>query len=162
MTDEGERLLGIYLNDHYMGANAGVALAGRAAKNHAGTAAEPQLRELADEIKADLASLVSFMRALAINPSKVRAGAGVAAERVGRLKLNGHVLSRSPLSSVIELEGLRTGVDGKKNLWRTLRLLADTNPRLDADLLDELLERAEVQSDQLELLRLSAVAAAFQ
>jgi hypothetical protein len=162
VTDEGARLLGIYLNDHYLGANAGRSLAHRAAKNHAGAPAAAQLRALAEDIDQDLDSLTAIMRSLAITPSKLRAVAGMAAERVGRLKLNGHVLTRSPLSSVVELEGLRTGVAAKNAAWAALRGIADGNPRLDAVQLDELLARAQNQLETLERLRLVAVDDAFQ
>ena len=50
MTDEQLRLLGIYLNDHYLGASAGVPFAARTARNHRGTPAGPALRTLADDI----------------------------------------------------------------------------------------------------------------
>jgi hypothetical protein len=88
--------------------------------------------------------------------------AGWAAERVGRLKLNGRVLERSPLSSVIELEGLQLGVRGKWALWRTLRALAEDDARLDPARLDGLVRRAEEQVDTLERLRVEASAALFR
>jgi len=161
MTVESARLLGLYLNDHYLGANAGVSLAHRAARTHEGTAAGPELRMVADEIRQDLGSLTGIMTSLGVVPSKVRAVAGMAVERVGRVKLNGHLLTRSPLSSVIELEGLRIGVEAKKAGWVALRSIADTNPRLDSAQLDHLVTRAERQSQVLERLRLAAVATAF-
>jgi hypothetical protein len=162
MTADTDRLLGIYLNDHYLGANAGVALARRIARNHQGTSAGSELRLLAVEIEQDFAALTEIMQALRVTPSKLRAIAGLAAERAGRLKLNGRLLTRSPLSNVIELEALMTGVAGKKAGWAALRSLADANTRLDAVRLDRLLDRAQRQLDVLERLRLAAVAGALQ
>jgi hypothetical protein len=81
--------------------------------------------------------------------------------RVGRLKLNGRLLTRSPLSSLIELEGRRLGVEGKLAGWRSLRRLADDDARLDAVRLDELCQRAERQIDSLERMRINAVDRAF-
>jgi hypothetical protein len=52
-----------------------------------------------------------------------------------------------------ETELLRLGVEGKAAGWRSLRLLADRDSRLDADQLDDLIERARRQSDTLETLR---------
>ena len=75
--------------------------------------------------------------------------------REGRLKLNGHVLSRSPLSGLEETEMLRLGVEGKAAGWRTLQVVAQRDSRLDAGQLDELLARAARQSDTLETLRVS-------
>jgi hypothetical protein len=79
--------------------------------------------------------------------------AGWAGEKAGRAKLNGHLLTRSPLSELEETELLRLGVEGKAAGWRSLRVLAERDSRLDADRLDDLLARAERQSDTLETLR---------
>ena len=57
-------------------------------------------------------------------------------------------------SRVVELEGLRLGVEGKACLWRMLRELAD--PRLAAFDFDALIVRAERQRDQLEQRRIEA------
>ncbi len=43
------------------------------------------------------------------------------AEKVGRLKPNGQLRGYSPLSRVLELEGLAMGITGKKGLWEGLR-----------------------------------------
>jgi hypothetical protein len=83
------------------------------------------------------------------------------AEKVSRLKPNGRLLHRSPLTRVVELEMLRLGVTGKASGWRTLRSLADGDARLDSARLDELLNRARRQAQQLERLRVRAAAEAF-
>jgi uncharacterized coiled-coil protein SlyX len=44
-------------------------------------------------------------------------------------------------------------VTGKAAGWRTLRTLADRDSRIDAARLDELIERASRQEDELESLR---------
>jgi hypothetical protein len=84
----------------------------------------------------------------------IKAGLG---EKAGRLKFNGRLLARSPLSDLEELELLRLGVEGKAAGWRTLRILAGTDPRLDAGRLNELISRARSRADQLEELRVRAV-----
>ena len=53
------------------------------------------------------------MKTLGIAPRTYKVYAGWIGERAGRLKLNGHLLSRSPLSSLEELELLRLAVEGK-------------------------------------------------
>jgi hypothetical protein len=149
-------LLGIYLNDHLAGATAGMGLARRAA-----AAAEPGsehaalLRKLAAEIVADRNALLKIMAALGIKVRGYKVFGAWAGEKAGRLKLNGHLLSRSPLSALEETEILRLGVTGKAAGWRTLRALADNDSRLDAARLDELLDRASRQEDELESLRVS-------
>ena len=83
-------------------------------------------------------------------------GAGWIGEKAGRLKFNGRLLTRSPLSDLEELELLRLGVEGKAVGWRTLRAQANTDTRLDAGYLDELISRARSQAGQLEELRIRA------
>lgn len=147
-------MLAIYLNDHLAGATAGLELARRTAAAHRQTADGPALQQLADEIAEDRESLLAVMRVLGVGVQQYKVGAGWLAEKMGRLKLNGSWVSRSPLSSVVELEGLFVGVNGKACLWRTLRALAEEEPRLDRDELDGLVSRAEDQKSRLEHLRL--------
>jgi hypothetical protein len=51
---------------------------------------------------------------------------------------------------------LRLGVEGKAAGWRTLRVLAETDKRLDPGRLDELIARSRRQADLLEELRVRA------
>jgi hypothetical protein len=148
-------LLGIYLNDHLAGATGGAELARRAAGSHGGEQADA-LHRLAAEIAQDRAALLGFMAALGVPVRGYKVWAAWAGEKAARMKFNGHVLSRSPLSSLEELEMMRLGVEGKAAGWRTLRVLAETDARLDAGRLDELISRARRQADLLEELRVSA------
>ncbi|MFF3327510.1 hypothetical protein [Streptomyces sp. NPDC002889] len=151
----GRRLLGIYLNDHLAGATGGVELVRRIARVHRDAPFGPVLAELADEVAQDRATLVRLMRQLDVPPQRVKVCLGWLGEKAGRMKFNSRLVSRSPLSDVLELEMMRLGVEGKTSGWRTLRALADTDERLDAELLDELLGRAERQAEILETLRTS-------
>ncbi|MGW2089753.1 hypothetical protein [Streptomyces sp. NPDC001880] len=74
---------------------------------------------------------------------------GFAGERIARLKLNGTLTRRSPLSDLIELEGMRMGVEGKTALWQALRAITDNEPRLDPEDLDRLIQRAAEQTHTL-------------
>jgi hypothetical protein len=157
MTRRSEpRVLGIYLNDHLAGATAGSELARRVAAAHRGQREAAPLQNLADEIAEDRASLVQIMTALGIPVRAYKVGAAWIGEKAGRLKFNGYLVGRSPLSSLEELEMLRLGVEGKAAGWRTLRVLADTDARLDAGDIDELIARAQRQADVLEELRIGA------
>jgi hypothetical protein len=150
----GHELLGVYLNDHMAGATAGVELARRmAASADPRSEAAGILRKLVAEIAADRNALIKIMAALGIPLRSYKVFAAWAGEKAARLKLNGHLLTRSPLSSLEETEILRLGVEGKAAGWRTLRALAERDSRLDAGSLDELLARAARQSATLEALR---------
>ncbi len=152
----GHDLLGIYLNDHLAGATGGLELARRAAASHRGRAADGVLRRLAAEVAQDRAALEAIMAALGIPVRAYKVYAAWIGEKASRLKLNGYLLTRSPLSSLEELEMLRLGVEGKAAGWRTLRVLAETDKRLDSSRLDELIARARRQADLLEELRVRA------
>ena len=145
----GRDLLAIYVQDHLAAATLGVELARRAAAENAGTPLGETLESIKPEIEADRATLESIMAALEISTDRLKNAVAWAGEKAGRLKLNGRVTSYSPLSPVVELDGLITGVNGKRALWRALRCLADEDPRLQAGQLDELIARADRQLETL-------------
>lgn len=153
--------LGIYLNDHLAGATFGVGLAQRVAHQHRHSARTADLRRIADEIAQDRQSLLDVMDVLGAPARRYKVYGGWAGERLGRLKPNGVVFRRSGLSTLIELESLRLGVEGKSLIWRTLLVVAAGEPRLDASRLDLLLDRARDQIDTLETLRRTAAEAVF-
>ncbi|KPH99994.1 hypothetical protein OV450_0842 [Actinobacteria bacterium OV450] len=157
IASDPHRLLGIYLNDHLTGAGSGISLLKRLARAHRDSDAGPRLALLIEEVTEDRDSLREIMTSLDVPVNHVRGLLGVAAAQAGRLKGNGRILTRSPLSDVLELEAIRMGVEGKKELWRTLHTLAHTEPRLDAEAMARLLARAERQAGALESLRLAAV-----
>jgi carbon monoxide dehydrogenase subunit G len=143
-------LLGIYLNDHLTGAMAGTELARRIARTH------PELRALADDIESDRKELLDVMRAHGVEPQPHRAALGWLTEKAGRLKLNGRLVGRSPLSDVLELETLLIGIEGKAALWRALSTLPG-----DAERYDRLLRRAEGQKDLVDQYRLRLAPRSF-
>ncbi len=155
------RLLRIYLNDHLMGAAAAIELARRSLHNNRGTPLGAFLEELLTEITEDRAALEKLMAALEFQPDRIKLAAAVIAEKVGRLKLNGHLLRYSDLSRLIELDGLYGGVDLKLHLWLALQHVAFTDPRLAVIDLDRLVERASSQLTRLERHRLDAAERAF-
>jgi hypothetical protein len=148
--------LGIYLNDHLAGATAGLELARRVAGARQVPATGPELQRFADDLAEDRAALLRIMGTLGVPVRSYKVWAAWAGEKAGRLKPNGHLTARSPLSSLVELEMLRLGVEGKAAGWRTVRVLADRDGRLDAGELDELLSRARRQADFLEEARIRA------
>ena len=54
---------------------------------------------------------------------------------------------------MLELEGLLSGISGKRSLWTALRTIADDEPRLDPGALDRLIQRAKEQVSSVEGLR---------
>lgn len=147
-------LLGIYLNDHLAGSLAGVELARRmAGAAEPGSESEAVLARLVSELVQDRVALLEIMAALDVQVRGYKMFAAWAGEKAGRLKPNGRLATRSPLSDLVEAEALRLGIEGKAAGWRTLRTLADRDDRLDAARLDWLLARAVSQSEAAETLR---------
>jgi hypothetical protein len=128
------------------------------AGSHHDPAQRMTLQRLAADIAHDRRALLELMAVLGLPVRHYKLSAAWTAEKAARLKLNGRLLGRSPLSSLEELEMLRLGVEGKAAGWRTLRTLADTDTRLNRDSLDELIARARQQADLLEELRIRAAA----
>ena len=147
-------LLAIYLRDHHAAGVAGTRLARRIARAHTATS---DLRQVALEIEQDLVELEAIMRRLGVQPDPAKDALARIGERFGRLKPNGRLRERSPLSDLLELETLLVGITGKRALWLSLRASSST-PSED---LDRLVERAESQRTIVEDARLHAVRRAF-
>jgi hypothetical protein len=146
---EADRLLGTYLRDHFAGSTAGLALVRRLRQANAGTPLDHVLAPIEGEIAEDRRALQAMMSAVGVEPSVFKSAVGAVAELVGRVKINGRVVRRSPSSSVVELEGLAAGIATKRNLWRALRMIAANRDGLDAEELDTLIERATAQYDRV-------------
>jgi nucleoside-diphosphate-sugar epimerase len=154
-------LLGIYLSDHLMGATGGVNRIERMAKAYADTELGPELGRLATEIGAARRELAALIDRLDLPSKPHRQAAAWVAEHVGRLKLNGRLLSRSPLSVVLELEIMRAAVAGQLGLWQTL---VDLAPELGlpTEPFEDLAERSRGFQSRLERLHEKAREPAFR
>jgi len=98
------------------------------------------------------------MSRLGVRKDKAKQVAGWTGEKLGRLKLNGRLTSYSPLSRVVELEGLLVILEFNGAMWRAMRdvLGAGERKRLQA-----LAERDDRRRAELEEHRLGAVAEAL-
>jgi hypothetical protein len=148
------KLTRIYLNDHLAGSTVGCNLAQRALEANRGNSFGRFLAELKGEIEEDRETLREVMRAAGAKEDPVKRVAALLGERAGRLKLNGSLRGYSPLSRLVELEGLALGVTGKLGLWRSLEQLEA--PELAQFDFAALADRAEAQRDGLEAQRLEA------
>jgi hypothetical protein len=112
--------LTIYLNDHLAGATAGCELADRAAAENADAPIGAELAELAAELRDDREQLLALIDELHVPVDRAKVALGWTAEKLARLKPNGRLRSYSPLSRLVELEGLLAGVQAKGTLWGAL------------------------------------------
>lgn len=150
------RLLAIYLNDHLAAATAGLELARRALSENRGNEYGQFLSALTEEVAEDRRTLIEVMQRLRVPRSRVKVQAAWALEKLGRLKLNGSFRGYSPLSRLLELEGLAAGLEAKRMLWLTLLQTSGDDDRLGPFDLDALAARADDQRRRLEPHRSSA------
>jgi hypothetical protein len=157
----GERFLGIYMRDQLAAGVLWRELARRAQRSNEGTELGDALARVATAIAEDVSTFEQLMDRLGIRRDKVKPALALAAERLGRLKLNGQLRGYSPLSRFVELEGLVMGIEGKKVLWETLGDLAGLQARAPDVDFDRLIERADAQRATLEPFRHAAGRDAF-
>jgi predicted DNA-binding ribbon-helix-helix protein len=161
MTATATDYLETYLQDHRAGAEMGADLARRMHAENEDTQYAEFLDHLADEIAEDLVVLEQLMDRLDVDRSMLKNVAAKAAEKVGRLKPNNQLTGYSPLSRVLEFEGLRSGVQGKLALWDSLMEIAPFDERLAPDEIAQLIIRAEAQLKGLRVHHRLAAREAF-
>ena len=154
-------LLGVYCNDHLAAATGGVELVSRMLGIHRGTPYEQPLSQLLDELREERAALRSTMSALGLPVRQYKQVASWVAEKIARGKLNGRLISRSPLSHLVELEFIATAVLAKRAGFETLRELAEIDRRVDAALMERLINQADKQHEWLSEARREVAARIF-
>lgn len=150
----------VLLRNHQAGGRMAVDLFGRAVRAQRHRPWADQLVRLRTEAREDLDFNERVMRRLGVPPSPVQVAALRLGERLGRLKPNGQLVRRAPLSDVIELEALIATVHVKVAGWQA----GQVSGRLDAAELaelDGLVERARTQAERLTAMHREAAAAAL-
>ena len=138
-------LLGIYCNDHLAASAGGIELVKRMLGRHSGTPYEEHLTRLLSELREEQDAVRGTMAALGLPVRQYKLLASWVGEKLARGKLNGRILSRSPLSDLVEFEFIATAVLGKRAGFETLREIAEVDDRLDKALLDRLIDQANGQ-----------------
>lgn len=151
---EDLRLLKIYLADHLAGSAGGVALARRIASENEGSHYGREMAAIADEIEEDQRALKRIMERVGARERRWRQAGAWLGERAARLKPNGQLVGYSPLSRLLELEGMIMGVTGKLELWRSLETVRDE--LLSGEEIATLKDRAEDQRRRIEVLHSNA------
>ncbi len=147
--------LSAYLNDHLAGSIGAIQMVEHALKQNAGNLLGRRLEEILKEIKKDQAVLQDLIERVGSKENSFKKAGAWLAEKAGRMKLGG-TDQPGELARLEVLETLGIGMQGRRALWRALRVVAKKHPVLrDLDL--DLLERRAVeQHDRVEEWRLEA------
>lgn len=162
MAADGNRLLRIYMTDQLALGVLWREIARRACSSGDGDPEGAALARVAEAISEDVELFEQMMRRLGFSTRSPKSVLAVVAERLGRLKLNGRLVSRSPLSRFEELDFLLMGIDGKVVLWQNLRDGAGLGERLPDINFERLIERARSQRAELEPFHAQAAQAALR
>ena len=150
---DGSRLTAIYLEDHHALLVGAEQLAGRIL----GETKDDELRGfligLLPELDDDREAVERLLDTLGHRPSRLKDGGAWLGEKAGRLKPNGNARGYSPLSRLVELEGLALALAGNRALWRALAHAGPDDRREDAD---ARASRSDERIDRVEQLRLVA------
>lgn len=142
MTDA----IAVYLRNHEAAARAGVDLFRRVAAAQSKRIHGPELADLCGAVAEDMESLQAIMLELGVRPSLVLGTVLRIGERFARLKPNGGLITRMPLSDLIEVEALTDAVHAKESGWRAL-IATNIGPQEE---FQRLLGRAQDQAARLE------------
>lgn len=141
-------VLATYVRNHWAAAASGVDLADRVARRHRDSEMGTVLGSVAADVREDRSSLRDLMSEIGVTPGVLGPLIAQGAERAGRLKPNGRLVRRSPVSDLLEVEALRAAVLAKRAGWEALSVLsADAEPR--SARLDLLQGRADSQVERL-------------
>jgi len=155
---DGPAAVSSHLDDHRAGATGGTRLARRIWRSNRTTTWGPQLEELADAIERDRTVLEQVREAAGISGGDLKQFGALVVEQVARLKPNRHIVTYSPLSRVLELESLMSGVQAKQRLWAVLRLAVPLQPEWSRFDFEALERQGHTQLDRLGQIHEWAVA----
>lgn len=154
-------LLNLYLSDHLTGATAGASRIAHMADNFVDTPVYPKLSVLAAEVRAERTFLKNLIKDLGMKQMPYRQAVAWAGEHASRLKSNGKILSRSPMTMLLETELMRSAVQGKAGVWQTLQENAPALG-LDPEVFAQLIEAFQKQLEALDEIHAYARKRAFR
>lgn len=143
------RLLAVYLNDHVAGATAGQHRMAHTAEVLAGTPVGPLLAQVADELAEEREHAEAVLDAVGRPHNRAKRLLAGLAEVVARVKPSGRLAHRSPATTLLEVELLRSALVGKMGLFQVMVDLADEVPA-DRVLWSGLLDRVHRQIADLD------------
>ena len=151
MADKG---LATYLEDHLAGATGALDLLKHIREQYADETLSVLLDDLYAEIAKDRSTLESLSRRIGRGEHSMKEMAARVGEKLSRWKLAREL--SGALGTFEALEVLALGIWGKRFLWRALKMIAPSDPRLLSEELDfdQLIGSAEAQHERVDALRL--------
>ena len=156
--------LRIYLDDHLALMVAETELIGRCLRSNRGAPLGEFLQKLENEVQVQKSIVQEIIQRIGAEEgfeSKTKQSLAWFAEKLGRLKFNGSLLSYSDLSRVVELEALEAAAQGRSGFWDNLETVATTDVRLEGITFSIQRELAEQHLQDLNTRRKLAAAQAF-
>jgi hypothetical protein len=143
------KLTRVYLDDHQALLLAGCEFVRRMLRRASEDEEAAFLRMLLTELEDDRDAAIALLVHLGGSPSRLKSGLAWLAEKAGRLKPNGSVLRPTPLTNLVELDGVRLLLESNRSLWRGLEAAGAT---VDARRRAERADRALAEAERLRLL----------
>lgn len=150
------RFLRSYVSDHIAVAAAIGGLARRMASAQRWQAHHAELERLVRVLADDERELQAVLSRRGIRRVTLKALLARPAELGGRLKVNGRLIKGSPLTPLVELDGLRVGLAACQVPWQALREVG-----VDPDRAAQAAERLRHEQDYLERILPLVAAGAF-
>lgn len=143
-----------YLNDHFSGAAAGLALVTRLAETATDQDEENFLHNLCNQISTEKDALAETIQEAGFQLGAIRQAVGAAVARAGIWRMELHGLDLGDLGRFEMIELLAAGIHGKLLLWKTLYAIQEDYPAWSHRNFLQLQDEAEEQCNSLEVYRI--------
>lgn len=160
-----KKRLQIYFEDHTALIVGELELIRRCRNSNQGSELGDFLENLQCEVENQRKTIDRILELLEIEASfasSMKQGAAWFAEKIGRFKLNDSLIEYSPLSRIIELEGLAAAALERVAMWEVIACIANDDRRLDAIEVDSFQRVSEQHLSDLRTHRQAANVEAFQ
>lgn len=155
LTDSDTRLR-IYLDDHAALMLGELELMRRCQRSNRNSPLNDFLQRMYVEVQAQRAVVKDVMHRVGVRRSLLKASGAWLAEKVGRTKLNGTILSYSSLSRVLELETLAAAAVERIAVWDNLDAIGAADERLAGISFDFFRQQAERHLEEINQRRRQA------
>ena len=158
---KSEQRLQIYLDDHVALMVGELELIRRCQQSNRLDPLGEFLERLYVEVQTQRSIVKDVLHRLGGKDSMFKGGGAWLAEKLGRLKLNGTLLSYSSLSRLLELETLAAAALERIAVWDNLEAIARTDSRLAGITFDFFRQQSQGHLDELAARRRNAATQAF-